>query len=481
MRNLTLMTDLYQLTMMNGYYKDNSHEDIMVFDIFFRNNPSKGGYTLICGIDEIIDYIENLHLTQEDIEYLHSLDMFDEGFLDYLKNFRFTGEIYAVEQGSVMFPYEPILRVKAKAIEAQFIETAMLCILNFQSLIATKASRICQVAKDDIVMEFGLRRAQGPDAGIYGAKAAIVGGCQGTSNVLAGKMFDVPVMGTHAHSWIQKFDSELEAFRSYARTYPTKTILLIDTYDTLASGLPNAITVFREMRQKGYEPLGVRIDSGDLEYLSKEVRQRLDEAGFPNVKITASNDLDEYTLMDLKLQGAKIDSWGIGTRLITSSDCPSLGGVYKLAAVLKNGEYEPKIKISESPEKITNPGYKQVVRIYNKNNDKAEADLIMMDGEKIDTSKPLTIFHPIYTWKVRTYKDYYIKELLQPLFIDGKCVREKKTVKEYREYAFKEKASLWPQYLRLSNPEPYKVDLSQELYDVKHKLIKEKRNSKEEQ
>lgn len=478
MRNLTLMTDLYQLTMINGYFKENVHEELMVFDVFFRTNPSRGGYTLVCGIDEIIDYIENLRFEPEDIEYLRSLNTFDDDFLEYLKDFHFTGEIYAVEQGSVMFPYEPILRVKAKAMEAQFIETAVLCILNFQSLIATKASRICQVAKDDMVMEFGLRRAQGPDAGIYGAKAAIIGGCQGTSNVLTGKLFDVPVMGTHAHSWIQKFDSELEAFRSYANTYPTKTILLIDTYDTLSSGLPNAITVFREMREKGYEPLGVRIDSGDLEYLSKEVRTRLDEAGFKNVKITASNDLDEYTLMDLKLQGAKIDSWGIGTRLITSSDWPSLGGVYKLAAVCKNGEFEPKIKISESPEKITNPGYKKIVRIYNKSNHKAEADLIMLNHETVDTNKPLRIFHPIYTWKFKTYKDYYIKELLQPLFLDGTCVRKKKSVMEAREYAFREKESLWPQYLRLSNPEPYKVDLSQELWDIKNKLIQEKRTLK---
>ncbi len=479
MRNLTLLTDLYQLTMMNGYFKENAHEEVMVFDVFFRNNPSRGGYTLICGIDEVIDYIEGLHFEEEDITYLKNLNIFDEGFLEYLRHFRFTGEIYAVHQGSVMFPGEPILRVKAKAIEAQFIETAILCIINFQSLIATKASRICQVAKDDVVMEFGLRRAQGPDAGIYGAKAAIVGGAQGTSNVLTGKMFDVPVMGTHAHSWIQKFDSEIEAFRSYANTYPTKTILLIDTYDTLESGLPNAITVFNEMRAKGYEPLGVRIDSGDLEYLSREVRQRLDDAGFENVKITASNDLDEYTLMDLKLQGAKIDSWGIGTKLITSSDWPSLGGVYKLSAVEKDGVLEPKIKISESPEKITNPGYKKIIRIYNKSNNKAEADLIMLAHETVDETKPLTLFHPLYTWKKKTYKDYYIKELLQPLFIDGKCVREKKSVMECREYSFQEKNSLWPQYLRLSNPEPYKVDLSQELWNVKNELLNEKRHHRD--
>ena len=479
MRNLTLLTDLYQLTMMNGYFNENTHEETMIFDVFFRQNPSRGGYTVVCGIDEVIDYIENLHFEEEDTAYLRSLNTFDDAFLDYLKNFKFTGEIYAVEEGSVMFPNEPLLRVKAKAVEAQFIETAILCIINFQSLIATKSSRICQVAKDDVVMEFGLRRSQGPDAGIYGAKAAIVGGAQGTSNVLTGKLFNVPVMGTHAHSWIQKFDSEIEAFRSYAKTYPDKTILLIDTYDTLESGLPNAITVFKEMRKAGHEPLGVRIDSGDLEYLSKEIRKRLDEAGFENVKITASNDLDEYTLIDLKLQGAKIDSWGIGTKLITSSDWPSLGGVYKLVAVEKDGVIKPKIKISESPEKITNPGYKKIIRIYNKENDKAEADLIMLNHEIVDTSKPLTIFHPVYTWKRKTYKNYYIKELLQPLFIDGKCVRKKKTVLEYRDYAFSEKNSLWPQYLRLSNPEPYKVDLSEELWNIKNTLINKKRHRRD--
>ena len=455
MRNLTLLTDLYQLTMMNGYFNENTHEETMIFDVFFRQNPSRGGYTVVCGINEVIDYIENLHFEEEDIAYLRSLNTFDDAFLDYLKNFKFTGEIYAVEEGSVMFPNEPLLRVKAKAVEAQFIETAILCIINFQSLIATKSSRICQVAKDDVVMEFGLRRSQGPDAGIYGAKAAIVGGAQGTSNVLTGKLFNVPVMGTHAHSWIQKFDSEIEAFRSYAKTYPDKTILLIDTYDTLESGLPNAITVFKEMRKAGHEPLGVRIDSGDLEYL------------------------DEYTLIDLKLQGAKIDSWGIGTKLITSSDWPSLGGVYKLVAVEKDGVIKPKIKISESPEKITNPGYKKIIRIYNKENNKAEADLIMLNHEIVDTSKPLTIFHPVYTWKRKTYKNYYIKELLQPLFVDGKCVRKKKTVLEYRDYAFSEKNSLWPQYLRLSNPEPYKVDLSEELWNIKNTLINKKRHRRD--
>ncbi|MDO4710986.1 MAG: nicotinate phosphoribosyltransferase [Peptostreptococcaceae bacterium] len=470
--DLTMMTDLYQLTMANGYFLKGYKEEKMIFDLFFRKNPSNGGYTIISGIDQVIDYIEDLSFGDDDIEYLRSLDLFDEGFLDYLKEFKFTGDIYAVEEGTILFPNEPILRVKANSIEAQIIETAMLNILNFQSLIATKASRICQVAGEDPVMEFGLRRAQGAYAGIYGARAAFIGGCVGTSNVLTGKMFDIPVMGTHSHSWVQKFDSELEAFRAYAELYPTKVLLLIDTYNTLKSGLPNAIRVFDELREKGHSPLGVRLDSGDLEYLSKMVRERLDAAGYPDAKIVASNDLDEYSIMDLKLQGAKIETWGIGTKLITSSDYPSLGGVYKLSGIEKDGEIVPKIKISESPEKINNPGYKQILRISDNKTGIFEADLIILEGEEIDTSKPLTIFHPTYTWKTHTFTDYSVEPLLKPLFINGKLARKKKTVQEYRDYANAQKARMWQQYKRLTNPEPFKVDLSQKLWDLKNELIK---------
>ena len=471
MRNLTMLTDLYQLTMMNGYFKSNIHEDILVFDMFFRKNPSSGGYTIIAGIEQVIDYIENLKFSEEDIDYLRSLNLFGEDFLSYLINCKFTGEIYAVREGTIMFPNEPIVRVKAPAVEAQLIETAILNMVNFQSLIATKASRVCYSANGDPVMEFGLRRAQGPDAGLYGARAAVIGGCVGTSNVLTGQEFELPILGTHAHSWVQKFPTELEAFRAYATTYPDKTMLLIDTYNTLESGLPNAIKVFDELRANGHEPLGVRIDSGDLEYLSKEIRKILDDAGYPNVKITASNDLDEYAISTLKSQGAKIDIWGVGTKLITSSDWPSLGGVYKLSAAMEKGELVPKIKLSEDPQKINNPGYKRVVRIYNKTTNKAEADLMMLADETIDESKPLKVFHPVYTWKTKIFYNYYTKDLLEPLFIHGKLATNRYKVKEIKEYAQQEKDSFWPQYLRISSPEKYKVDLSEKLWELKNELI----------
>lgn len=475
MVNLTMLTDFYQLTMMNGYLKSDKKDEIMIFDMFYRKNPNDGGYTIVCGINEVIDYIENLKFEEEDIQYLKSLNTFDEEFLQYLRDFKFDGEIYAVEEGTIMFPNEPIIRVKAKAMQAQLVETTILCIINFQTLIATKASRICYSAMGDSVMEFGLRRAQAPDAGLYGAKAAVIGGCIGTSNVLAGQKFDIPVLGTHAHSWIQSFDSELEAFRAYAKAYPTKTVLLLDTYDTLNSGIRNAITVFNELREQGYEPLGVRIDSGDLEFLSKEIRKILDSAGFENVKITASNDLDENTITSLKNQGAQIDIWGVGTKMITSFDWAALGGVYKLCAVVRNGQMIPKIKISEDPNKINNPGYKNIYRIYDKNDNKAKADLIVLDEEVINENEPLTIFDPIHTWKKMTFEDFYVKKLLLPLFIDGKCVREKRDIKDIKRYTDEEKESFWIQYRRNKNPQIYKVDLSKKLWNMKNDLL-ENRN-----
>jgi len=471
MLNITMLTDFYQLTMMNGYDFNQKSDEIMVFDMFYRKNPNNGGYAIVCGINEVIDYVENLKFTKEDIDYLRKQNIFNESFLKYLENFKFEGEIYAVEEGSIMFPNEPIIRVKAKAMQAQFVETAILCIVNFQTLIATKASRICYSAMGDDVMEFGLRRAQGPDAGLYGAKAAVIGGCIGTSNVLAGKMFDVPVLGTHAHSWVQSFDSELEAFRAYAKTYPSKTMLLLDTYDTLGSGIVNAITVFKELREQGYEPLGVRLDSGDLEFLSKEVRKRLDEAGFENVKITASNDLDENTITSLKNQGARIDVWGVGTKMITSFDWAALGGVYKLCAVIKDGKLIPKIKISEDPAKINNPYPKNIYRIYGADDHKARADLIVLEDEEIDENEPLTIFDPVHTWKKMTFHNFYVKKLLHPLFIDGKCVREKRKVSEIKKHTDKEKESLWIQYRRNQNPQIYKVDLSKKLWILKNELL----------
>lgn len=470
MKNLTLLTDLYQLTMINGYFENNVHNDVVVFDMFFRKNACKGGYTIVCGIEQLVEYIENLKFSESDLDYLKTLNLFSDKFLDFLRDFKFTGDIYTVEEGTVMFPNEPIIRIKAPLYQAQLIETALLTIINFQSLIATKASRVCFAAKGDPVFEFGLRRAQGPDAGIYGARAAIIGGCTATANVLAGKMFNIPVVGTHAHSWVQKFDNELDAFEAYAKIYPNNCLLLVDTYDVLKSGMPNAIKVFKELKAKGHEPLGIRLDSGDLDYLSKECKNMLTEAGFEDVRITASNDLDEYCISNLKSSGSPINSWGVGTKLITSSDSPSLGGVYKLVASYKDGKYEPKIKISEDPEKITNPGYKKVVRIYNTQGH-AEADLIMLEDESIDTTKPLTIFHPVYKWKTKTFTNYTIKELLKPLYINGECKYEKKSVIEIQEYTRNELNTLWREYKRLLYPQTYKVDLSEKLCTLKESML----------
>lgn len=470
MKNLTLLTDLYQLTMINGYFENNVHNDVVVFDMFFRKNACKGGYTIVCGIEQLVEYIENLKFSESDLDYLKTLNLFSDKFLDFLRDFKFTGDIYTVEEGTVMFPNEPIIRIKAPLYQAQLIETALLTIINFQSLIATKASRVCFAAKGDPVFEFGLRRAQGPDAGTYGARAAIIGGCTATANVLAGKMFNIPVVGTHAHSWVQKFDNELDAFEAYAKIYPNNCLLLVDTYDVLKSGMPNAIKVFKELKAKGHKPLGIRLDSGDLDYLSKECKNMLTEAGFEDARITASNDLDEYCISNLKSSGSPINSWGVGTKLITSSDSPSLGGVYKLVASYKDGKYDPKIKISEDPEKITNPGYKKVVRIYNTQGH-AEADLIMLEDESIDTTKPLTIFHPVYKWKTKTFTNYTIKELLKPLYINGECKYEKKSVIEIQEYTRNELNTLWREYKRLLYPQTYKVDLSEKLCTLKESML----------
>lgn len=474
MRNLTLLTDLYQLTMLNGYYEKNIHEDIVVFDMFFRKNACNGGYTIICGIEQLVEYINNLHFSDDDLKYLKSLDLFSDKFLDFLKDFKFTGDIYAVEEGTIMFPKEPVITVKAPLYQAQLIETALLTIVNFQSLIATKASRVCYSAAGDPVFEFGLRRAQGPDAGTYGARAAVIGGCSGTANVLAGKMFNIPVIGTQAHSWVQKFDNELESFRAYADVYPDKCLLLVDTYDVLKSGVPNAIKVFDELKAKGHKPMGIRIDSGDLQYLSVEAKKLFEEAGYTDLSYTASNDLDEYTIASLKSSGAAINSWGVGTKLITSAESPSLGGVYKLAGSYEGDTLVPKIKVSEEPEKINNPGFKKVVRIYNEDN-KAEADLIMLHDEKINTSKPLTIFDPTYTWKRKTFHKYTIKELQKPLFKNGECKYVSKSVNEIKKYVNDQLSTLWDAYKRFSNPKEYKVDLSDNLWTLKSDLLDSKK------
>ncbi len=400
-RDLTLLTDFYELTMMQGYYEQGQNETV-VFDVFYRQNPCNGGYAVCAGLAQVIEYVKGLNFTYEDVDYLRSLGIFSEDFLNYLGGFHFTGDIYAIPEGTIIFPKEPLLKIIAPIMEAQLVETAILNIINHQSLIATKTSRVVFAADGDGVMEFGLRRAQGPDAGLYGARAAMIGGCVGTSNVLAGQLFDVPVLGTHAHSWIMSFKDEYTAFKTYAELYPDNCTLLVDTYDTLKSGVPNAIRVFQEMRDSGKKltKYGIRLDSGDLAYLSKEARKMLDAAGFETAVIAASNDLDEYLLHDLKVQGAAITSWGVGTNLITSKDCPSFGGVYKLAAIRnEDGEFVPKIKLSENTEKITNPGNKTIYRIYDKTTGKIRADLICFAHETFDTSKDLVIFDPIETWK----------------------------------------------------------------------------------
>ena len=476
--NLTLLTDLYELTMMQGYFKNPTNQTV-IFDMFYRVNPCGGSFAITAGLEQMIEYIENLHFETEDIDYLRSLNIFEEDFLEYLSTFRFTGDIYAIPEGTVVFPREPLVKVIAPIMEAQLVETAILNILNHQCLIATKSARVCYAAKGDGIMEFGLRRAQGPDAGVYGARAAVIGGCVGTSNVLCGQLFDVPVKGTHAHSWIMSFPDELTAFRAYARLYPTACILLVDTYDTLKSGIPNAIKVFQEMKEAGI-PLtfyGIRLDSGDLAYLSKKAKKMLDAAGFSDAVISASNDLDENLISSLKLQGAAINSWGVGTNLITSKDCPSFGGVYKLAAILdkETGKFIPKIKLSENAEKITNPGNKTVYRIYSKSTGKIKADLICMAEEVFDPEETMIIFDPSDTWKKTKVLGgtYELRELLVPVIKDGKSVYKSPSVMELRDYCKQEQNTLWDESRRFVNPQKVYVDLSQSLYDMKKALLEE--------
>jgi nicotinate phosphoribosyltransferase len=470
-RNLTLLTDLYELTMMQGYFKEKDANETVIFDMFYRTNPHGNGFAICAGLEQAIEYIKGLHFDESDIEYLRSLNIFAEDFLEYLSTFRFTGDIYAIPEGTVVFPRESLIKVIAPIMQAQLVETALLTIINHQSLIATKTERIVHAAKGDGVMEFGLRRAQGADAGTYGARAAMIAGCIGTSNVLCGKMFDVPVKGTHAHSWIMSFPDELTAFRTYAKLYPSACILLVDTYDTLKSGIPNAIKVFKEMREAGI-PLTFY---GDLAYLSKKAKKMLDAAGFPDAVISASNDLDEYLIDSLKVQGATINSWGVGTNLITAKDCPSFGGVYKLAAVKDKttGEFIPKIKLSENAEKITNPGNKTIYRIYDKENGKIIADLICLVGEKFDTNNSLLLFDPQETWKKTLLApgSYTMRELLVPVFLNGECVYESPKVMDIQKYCKEELDTLWDESKRLVNPHTVHVDLSNELWQTKQKLL----------
>ena len=475
-QNLTLLTDLYELTMMQGYFKNKNRNETVIFDAFYRSNPCGGGYAIAAGLEQVIEYIKNLHFSEEDITYLSGLGIFEKDFLDYLRDFRFTGDIYAIPEGTVMFPREPMIKVIAPIMEAQLVETAILNIINHQSLIATKASRVCYAAKGDGIMEFGLRRAQGPDAGVYGARAAMIAGCVGTSNVLAGEMFDVPVKGTHAHSWIMSFPDEYTAFKTYADLYPQACILLVDTYDTLNSGVPNAIRVFTEMREAGI-PLtfyGIRLDSGDLAYLSKKARKMLDAAGFTDAVISASNDLDEYLIDSLKAQGATITSWGVGTHLITAKDNPSFGGVYKLAAIMgSDGKFIPKIKLSENSEKVTNPGNKKIYRIYDKETGKIKADLICLEDETFSENEDMLLFDPLEPWKKTKLKSgtFTLRPLMEKIFENGKCCYTSPKVMDIRDYCIKEQNTLWEETRRFANPHKVYVDLSAKLYDIKIQLL----------
>ena len=475
-RNFTLLTDFYELTMMQGYLKSGKHKEKVIFDIFDRKNPCGNGFAICCGLEQVVEYIRNLNFSEEDIDYLRSLGTFDEDFIEYLRGFHFTGDIYAIPEGTVVFPKEPLIKVIAPVIEAQLVETAILNLVNHQSLIATKAYRVVHAAQGDGVMEFGLRRAQGPDAGIYGARAAVIAGCIGTSNVYAGQKFRVPVLGTHAHSWIMSFPTELEAFKAYARLYPNNCILLVDTYDTLKSGVKNAILCYDAMKEEGIplKRFGIRLDSGDLAYLSKKARKMLDEAGYPDAIISASNDLDENLIASLKAQGACITSWGVGTNLITSESQPSFGGVYKLAATYSDeGQWVPKIKLSENSEKITNPGNKQIYRIIEKDSGKVFADYIALEEERFSEAEDLVLFDPIDTWKKSTLKggSYEMRPLLVPIFLGGKLVYNCPSVEEIKAHCKKEQESLWEECRRLTNPHAVHVDLSDKLYEMKKGLL----------
>ena len=460
--------------MANGYLENGKAEEIAYFDMFFRKVPDNGGFAICAGLKQVIEYIENLSFSQEDIAYLSSKNLFSEAFLNYLEHFSFSCDVWAIPEGTPIFPHEPILTVRGPVIQAQFIETMVLLSVNHQSLIATKANRIVRAAEGRAVMEFGSRRAQGYDGAIYGARAAYIAGCVGTACTLSEREDSIPAIGTMAHSWVQMFDSEYEAFTAYAKTYPDHCVLLVDTYNVLKSGIPNAIRVFREILEPmGKRPKGIRIDSGDIAYLSKKARKMLDDAGFPDCRITASNSLDEIIIRDTLLQGAKIDIFGVGERLITSKSEPVFGGVYKLVAVEKQGKMIPKIKISENIEKITNPGFKQVYRLFSKESGEAVADVITLFGETIDTDKPYEIFDPDHTWKRKLLKDFTAEKLTVPIYEKGRRVYESPDVHQIREKCAYEVGRLWDEVKRFENPHKYYVDLSPELWQLKQSLLEQ--------
>ena len=476
--NMTMLCDFYELTMGNGYFRNGYKDRITYFDVFFRKVPDEGGYAIAAGLEQLIDYIENLHFSEEDIAYLRGRNLFCEEFLDYLRHFRFTGDIYAIPEGTPVFPREPMVVVRAPSIEAQLIETFTLLTINHQSLIATKANRICRAAMGHTVLEFGSRRAQGADAAIVGARAAYIGGCAGTACTISDQLYGVPAGGTMAHAWVQMFDSEYEAFKTYCETYPTNATLLVDTYNTLKSGVPNAIRAFNEvLRPMGITKCGIRLDSGDMAYLSQEARRMLDEAGWPECQISVSNSLDERLIQNLFLQGAQIDMFGVGERMITAKSEPVFGGVYKLTAVEnEKGEIIPKIKCSENVEKITIPHFKKVYRLYNRDNGKAIADYMTVYDETVDESQPLMLFDPYATWKTKNVCNFEARELLVPVFLKGKRVYQSPPLKEIQSYCKQQVDTLWDEIKRFDNPQTYYVDLSQKLWDIQQELLRKNRS-----
>ena len=473
-RNISMVMDMYELTMSNGYFNQGAEDTIVAFDVFYRKNPDNAGFAIFAGLEQVIEYIQNLHFSEEDVEYLRSRNLFTEEFLQYLRNFKFRGDIYSMPEGTVMFPNEPIMTVVAPLIDAQLIETAILLEINHQSLIATKTNRIVRAAKGKPVSDFGARRAHNVDAAVYGARAAYIGGAAGTATVLAGKMFGIPISGTMAHSWVMSFESEYDAFKAYAESYPNSTVLLVDTYDVLKSGVPNAIRVAKEILEpKGCRLKGIRLDSGDLAYLSKEARKLLDEAGLNDCIIVASNGLDEYTIHSLNRQGALIDSYGVGEKLITSSTNPVFGAVYKLVAVKKDGEFQPKIKISETVEKITNPGIKELYRVYDKEG-KAVADYLTVKDEVIDTSAPVRYVDPLKYWKNRSFEDCTFKKLHQQIFKDGELVYELPKLDDIRNYVRHQLDNeIWQEEQRFDNSHPHYLDMSPAMFELKMGLLHE--------
>ncbi|HIT95076.1 MAG TPA: nicotinate phosphoribosyltransferase [Candidatus Faecivivens stercoripullorum] len=473
-RNLTMLVDFYELTMGNGYIKEGVQDKRAVFDMFFRKIPDQAGFAIFAGLEQLVGYLKNLKFSQEDIDYLRSKNLFSEEFLDYLKNFHFSCNVWAMKEGTPIFPNEPVVIVEGPVIQAQLIETMVLLSINFQSLVTTKASRICRAAQGRPVMEFGSRRAQSYDAAVLGARAAYIGGCSGTACAISDREYQIPALGTIAHSWVQMFPTEYDAFKAYAETYPDSCTLLVDTYNVLKSGVPNAIKVFDEvLAPMGYRPKGIRIDSGDIAYLSKKARKMLDAAGYPDCTIVASNSLDEYLIRDLLLQGAKVDSFGVGENLITSKSDPVFGGVYKLVAVEdENGVLQPRIKLSETAEKITTPNKKMVYRLYKKDDHEAVADYIAMYDEKVPDEGPITLFDPVNTWKSKTFTDVDIRPMLVEVFRDGECVYELPGIEEIKAYCQDQIDHLWEEVKRFENPHRYYVDLSEKLWSSKHELLK---------